>query len=116
MTLRRRGYLDEGEGYGRSLGMRTVGIDSLQKGEQLFKKDVRSIKVGDVLIEVSHQFKTENVLRVVKVNHSGSPVGFTALFVKPDNPREKRMPTDGHFFVHDFMLDGNDSFYYRAKK
>ena len=66
-----------------------------------------SLSVGDLLVNVSKQFGAVNVARVTDVGGIGGVV--TAIFVDPNNPSKKRMPSDREFAIHDF--DTSDYFF-----
>jgi hypothetical protein len=103
MTLRRRGYLTEQAG---------SGLGSLKQGKRLSSDSFVYLKKGDLLINRSKQFKSVNVLRVLKKVMEPSQ-GIRAIFVDPDNPSKKRMPGDKYFFVWADDLGNGEYFFVR---
>jgi hypothetical protein len=79
-----------------------------RRGEQI--TDYTQVKPGDVLIAVSHQFKAENLVRVVK-RELPFPPGFDYEYVDCKTLRH----SDGHtMFCWNFELAGPQHAYYRA--
>ncbi len=86
------------------------GLGKLKKGKAASTKDFSKMKVGDLLAQISKQFNAVNVLRITKVK-SGPSKGFNAIFVNPENPKEKRMSSDGEMFVWADDLDKGEHYF-----
>lgn len=69
--------------------------------------DYKKLKDGDLLFNGTKTHDgVANVVRVLSVNNGGVPsTGFLGLYVDPENPSEKRLPSDKPFFVWDFELE-----------
>ena len=70
---------------------------NFRKGKRI--SSMEDIKVGDILISVSHRFKAENLCKVKKLNKR--PLGFNAIYVDPHTL--KRIGNE-EWFTHDFEL------------
>lgn len=69
-------------------------------------RDLKSVKVGDILLSDNKQFDSKNVLKIVEV-HGDKLYG---QFVNPQNTSQLRRPDDRVFVIWDFDLDKGEYF------
>jgi hypothetical protein len=83
------------------------GWGKFKQGPQV--KGLKDISVGDILLTHSNQFDSKNVVKVTKIDPKGL---FNGYFVKPENTKDKRQPTDREFSV--WVDELKDDQYFKA--
>ncbi|MBK6616640.1 hypothetical protein [Ottowia sp.] len=77
--------------------------------------DLRLLKPGDILLQVSHQFDSQNLCRITRLDECGfrAPGQICyGLFVNPSNTQQARMNGDHEFAIWDFDLTlGHNEFF-----
>lgn len=90
-------------------------LERWDQGEQVTR--LADLKVGDILLELSYQFRAQNLVRITRLDDlKGREPGTIVygMFVDPDDTSRRRMGGDHEFAIWDFELRGPQRHYFRA--
>jgi hypothetical protein len=95
----------------------TLNLELWDQGEKV--TDLRTLKVGDILLDLDYHFRAQNLCRVTRLDGCSfrTPGEIVyAVFVDPDNASQVRQSGDQEFAIWDFDVRGPRKQFFRANR